>query len=284
MRGFLELQEAIYRAHRLIRSGSDEIRGLSADEREAYELRVKVTPGSSTAAVDLQEILTRLGVEAVSKMGPVETTISLISIALLIAGSLSWKQWLDYKLKAKQAELAVEEKSKALDAQKELMGTFGQISKDQVKLLETAIHRNAGLRKFKVRADNVREEFIKQLPAGADVVDIGGGKVNAEAGREITRNTRKSATTEIESVECYVLKLDKTGAEGTRVRLRYADTDFEITAGFRDRALSSQIIDALDKAFWDNKVALCEIEFRRVGERLVDATVMGVVVSRDAAE
>ena len=67
MEAFIDLQKTIYRSHTFLSADTGNLRTLTNAEREQFEFRVEVKPGSSGYEVDLTEIAKSLGADIIAK-------------------------------------------------------------------------------------------------------------------------------------------------------------------------------------------------------------------------
>jgi hypothetical protein len=121
MEAFIELQTALYHVHSLLTTDSGDLRGLSKAEKETLEFRVRVSGGSSEYLAELSKPLETIGASVVSRMTPQDTFISVLVVALLIAGVISLKAWLKYKAQQRSEEVHKGEVKGLLDSQSRLM-------------------------------------------------------------------------------------------------------------------------------------------------------------------
>lgn len=82
MKGWVELQQSVYRAYSLSQGGKGNGRALTEREKEDLELIVEVKSGSSDQAVDIQAILEKFATAMADKMEPNHIVIVLIVLTL----------------------------------------------------------------------------------------------------------------------------------------------------------------------------------------------------------
>jgi hypothetical protein len=115
MEAFLELQRTIYRAHTFLASDTGDLRTLSRDEKELFEFRVQVEPGSSDYKIDLTDIIKSLGSEVINKMDSTHIVVLVLGVALIIGGVVAWKAWLKAKTEQRKTELTDNLQKQMLD-------------------------------------------------------------------------------------------------------------------------------------------------------------------------
>lgn len=79
-------------------------RRLTDDEREMLEIRAKVSDGSSGVEIDLSEIVKALATNLVDKMDPITLTITILGLAIIIAGRSSFVEYLSSRRKERLAQ------------------------------------------------------------------------------------------------------------------------------------------------------------------------------------
>lgn len=119
------------------------------------------------------------------------------------------------------------------------------------------------------------EAFIKHFPADATDLNVGDLKITPEQGREPVGTPEGHPIDYMDGHTCRVIRLDRTNLLGVRVQLRIVGTNEEITAGFRDRFLSKDLIAKLEKAFWGDLPAQCIIQYIHTGARTTAMKLVG---------
>jgi hypothetical protein len=74
MEAFIELQKTIYRSHTFLTADTGNLRTLSRYERDRFEFRVQVKPGSSDYNIDLTEIAKSIAADVVGHMTGTQVT------------------------------------------------------------------------------------------------------------------------------------------------------------------------------------------------------------------
>lgn len=279
MAAFLELQKTIYRTHSLLSSGTSNLRTLSRIEREELEFTVKVKKGSSGYSIDLNEIISKLGNEVVSKMSGTELVITVIALALILGGHQAYRAYLNQKTEQKKIE------SEDSGTKQLLENHQAQLAHDtkRYEMLTSALVSKPILREIEAETNRSRDEILKA------VAEEGGGQVMGvdlpkDFANEISSTTRRQSKDVNLAGKYRIAKVDTTIADGFRVTLEDTETGEEITASLLDAMVSSAHRTALQKAEWSKVPVFVEMKARRLRGRIIDAVVIGVreVTAADA--
>lgn len=290
MAAFIELQEAVYRAHKLINFDTANLRTLSKSERETYEFRVKVNPGSSGYLADLGGVLTKIGTEAVSKMTPEGIVMVALGTALIVGGTISWKAWLKSRADIRKAEIEAEVvQGKAQLDQAERLRFFDVIDSQTastergLSLLAQAISRNPVLGDIEAATEPARLRLVRAI-SDEKGGTVGGVKLDADTAAEVTHAKRSESVEETISGNFRVAKVDTTVPDGFRVTLSRDGYD-DVVASVLDVMKSEQQRALLRDAEWSKKPIFVEVTARRLRSRIVDAIIEDVrpIENNDAA-
>jgi hypothetical protein len=251
MEAFIELQKTIYRSHTFLASDTGNLRTLSKAERDRFEFRVEVKPGSSDYKVDLTEIAKSLGADIVGKMDDNQVSITLLGISLIVASVVAFKYWL--KAKTKQREL----ESDDADKKQWLQNYQEQLQHDtkRIELLTRAIDIQPVLGEIEASAESARSSIVKA------VGEQNGGRVLGvdlapELAAEISTSKRQQSTEVRLAGQYRVARVDTTAPDGFRVTLADSKTGEEITASLIDAIISAEHKIAIQEAEWSKGVIL----------------------------
>ena len=220
MQGWVDLQRSVYRAYSMAISGDPDGKKLSDAEKDKLELIVEVKSGSSDQTVDIQEIITRLGLALVDKMEPVHVLIGITIGALTFGGATVTKAWLNSKKEVKLAEIESLKSAATVKAQVAALQTIAEVAgvdRERVKLLEAAKEIVPVAANIEAEASKGREALVHHLAKQDSVVN--GVPVAAEAAQSITRKTRIEASDARLDGLYKIRKVDTTVATGFRVHL-----------------------------------------------------------------
>lgn len=118
LRTLWELQADLYRLAAFALHGSTDIRVLSQEERQQFELKVKVEKGSFVSNIETSDFWSALFVNAVGKMSGVEIGLTIGGCALIICGKLIWDRY-NQRLEILAKENTQQKQTEALVKQNE---------------------------------------------------------------------------------------------------------------------------------------------------------------------
>jgi hypothetical protein len=170
MGAFLEIQSSIYRSHAILSSGTSNLRSLNRIDKERFEFRVRVEKGSSLYLVDLQHIAERLGNDIIAKMTGTELVITVVTLAIIVAGTAVWTRLIDQRTDQRRID-SDDEKVRAL------MDTFKEHLEHDTRryeMLTNALTAKPILKKIDAANEPSREAVLDALwPApGLDDTDL----------------------------------------------------------------------------------------------------------------
>jgi hypothetical protein len=204
-------------------------------------------------------------------MDGTELVITVLGLALIIAGVVSFRAWLNQKTEQRKIESDDE------DTKLWLENYQAQLEHDTRRFdaLVAAMHRQPVLGEVDAAVDVARTKIVKA------VGEEHGGKVLGvhlapEFASEITTQKRQQST-EIRLVGVYrVAKVDTTVPDGFRVTLTDEKTGDEISASLIDALISAEHRDIIQKAEWKKQPIFVEMHARRLRHRIVDAVIVSV--------
>lgn len=279
MAAFIELQKAIHRSYQLVSSNTDDLRALSATERERLEIRVKVEKGSSEYDIDLTQIVERIGSEAIGKMDATTIGLTVLGVALIIGGALAWKAWLNHKAEIRKAELASVEKHDLIGFQTAMIAS----GTENMRLLADAMQRQPLLGDVEAAAEPARQQLLKSI------ADEGGGRayeteLTAGQAREIASQKRQQSESIRLAGNYRVQKVDTSAPDGFRVTLRDDSTGQELSASMQDALISEQHKKAIQEAEWRKQPVYVELSAKKLRNRIVDAIVLSASAAKEGRE
>lgn len=170
----LDAQKDISRAYARIQYGSDNLRRLSAEERDSLELVIKIKEGSTEMETPLSKQLNQLAEAAIKKMDSKHIAITILGIAL------TW---------------GADDVSKAYIASRQIEVTGQtqiQISAQEtarMKVFAEAMTKQPDLAKAKTDFESTQNNFLKTLKPG-DKISSKGVHLHSDEAREITQSDR----------------------------------------------------------------------------------------------
>ncbi|WP_339774984.1 hypothetical protein [uncultured Methylophaga sp.] len=244
----LELQSEIHRVYLRAKYGDDNLRRLSDEERYALELVVEVNDGCTEFIAEIGKVFN----EAIknSNMTGEETALTLISIAVVIAGTYSWKLWLSHQEKLHDKKSTV------------------QVSQEETKRLEIV---TAALNKSKDASaafegiSDFKTHLTKKLKPN-DVIKVDGEDViSGSYAEEITKPPKQESETLRISGQFTITTITFPTSFGDAYKLyvRRVDDDMNLVVEASHENITDRQIEVISKAGFGVKVVDLEINAQK---------------------
>ncbi|WP_420478271.1 hypothetical protein [Brevundimonas sp. FT23028] len=290
MAAFIEMQDAVYRTHKLINADTGNLRTLSKAEREAYEFRVRVRSGSSGYAINLGETLTKLATEAIGRMTPEQLVITVLGSAAILGAGYAWGAWLKTRAEVRKAEIEADaDTTKAGLDQVERMRFYEVIERQtaaderKMTILAQALQRQPVLGDIEVAADQAKQKVVRAVAEEDGGGSVNGIELDASTAGELT-STRRQESVEVSITDNFrVAKVDTTVPDGFRVTLT-RETGEDVVASVLDILKSANQRALLKDAEWNKTAVTVDLTARRLRSRIVDAVIVDVRPVQDNDE
>ncbi|MCU8221219.1 hypothetical protein M2H05_22500, partial [Vibrio vulnificus] len=248
MKGFLELQSAIYRSYAIARYNTPKATKLSQYERDLLTIKIKVEQGSSLFGIDFQEILENLAGELVGKMDAKTIVITVLGFAALYFADSSYKNYLDSRVQTRVQEVQSEEKKAMFEHMK-----FAQEQEtERAKIMASLVASQPRLQTISNFSDDAKAELIKRGGNG-DLLEVQGIEIDGESATELMKNARKKSNAILLDGQYRILFVDSSNPESFKVKLRSIDSKDEFMAVVEDTTLDHKFLLALQKGEWSRK-------------------------------
>lgn len=252
MKGFIDLQTAIYRSYAQIKYDNSSALRLSKSEKDALELEVRVIKGSSGFEPNIQEILENLLKLLANKMTSRHVFILALSTILLFGGYEAYNLYLDNQKDIRLAEIALE---KDAHEKQERLATIALVSNKPVNETEAILNRAAMVTP---EVNNIREEaktashsLIKSAQA-ANSIDFNNGKIklSGEAAKELSRTSpTKWTDVRIDGVY-HIINVDSSHSAKRKIRIRNVETQQETLAILENDTTDEKYLNIIQEAEW----------------------------------
>ena len=186
MKGFLELQQAIYRSYTLSKYNSPNIRLLKKEEREELEIEIRVSDGSSNYEINLQELFLKLIEMVGAKMDPVHVVTMVVSIAVLFFGNSAIRSYLENRKEIREKELKSEEQRAQIEA---LKFTSEEETK-RAKIIADIVKKEPQIENIEKTAHDAQTSLIKSM-SSSDEAELQGISIDPEVAHILVTNARK---------------------------------------------------------------------------------------------
>lgn len=252
MKGFIDLQNAIYRSYAQIKYNEPSILKLSKQEKDELELEVRVIDGSSGFEVDIQALFEKLIKLLVGKMTSKHIFILVLSTILLYGGYETYSNYLENQKEIRLAEIALE---KDVSTKQERLATVALLSdrseNDTKNVLARAAEFSPQVNNIKEEANNASHSLIKSAQA-ADSIDFDNGqiKLSGEAAKELTRTPPSQwVNVRIDGIY-HVVNVDSSHSAKRKIRIRNIETKQEILAILENDTLDQKNLNLIQEAEW----------------------------------
>ena len=217
-RGIWDLQEALYKAAAFALTGSDDIRRLSAPQRQQLELVFVVKDGSTDLLANLQGFFTALG-EGFKTMDDRTKAKTLIAIAAIVTGYL----WGDSLL-----EGYFTQQGRLLDAQARQALSDGENAR--LKIVRDMIAEQRTVARF----DEAMDAGARAIARGAQDASslrIGPQQIDSAQIQYVNQRAARVPSTSVTVTESFaVFQADTHSHESTRYMLGRPDgSEFAVT-------------------------------------------------------
>lgn len=217
-RGIWDLQEALYKAAAFALTGSDDIRRLSAPQRQQLELVFVVKDGSTDLLASLQGFFTALG-EGFKTMDDRTKAKTLIAIAAIVTGYL----WGDSLL-----EGYFTQQGRLLDAQTRQALDEGE--NERLKIVRDMIAEQRTVARF----DEAMDAGARAIARGAQDASslrIGPQQIDSAQIQYVNQRAARVPSTSVTVTESFaVFQADTHSHESTRYMLGRPDgSEFAVT-------------------------------------------------------
>jgi len=272
MRGLLELQEAILRTRFLAIESSNDLRGLSQEERDAYEFEVVVSPGSSILEVDITEIAKHFIGEMVDTMPPEYVLIVGLAAILAWVGGSSWRAWLESRKDERLAQIEAGREQSLLDAQR--FATETDLKRWEI--FAQAQQKIPAIAEIERAVEKGRLGLLKAA-ARTDGSKIAGRLVSPEVAQQLSQTPLSDEETETLTDTFDVLAVDSSVREGFRIRLQRRTDGAKFYASVGDALLSERDIGILQQAEWKKIGVVVQVALARRNDSIVRARIEHVI-------
>lgn len=271
MKSFLELQALIYRSYAIAQYDTDDTRRLSAEEKDALEIQVKVEEGSSIFEVDFQAVLEKFAEKAAETMPPELVVITVVGLGVLWAGKASYSAYLNYRKEVRLAEVKSEE-------QRNMLAVFEHSSKEETKrveLLTRLMIREPTLQAVARETHDTQTEMLKGF-ATAEEATVSGITTPAEVTQELLVNARRKAVERRLDGFYRVIRVDSSNPEAFKVKIRRHRSAAEFEALVEDTTLDAEKKEVLQYAEWERTTVYLNINAKVLDETIKNAVILGV--------
>ncbi len=276
MKGFIDLQSAIYRSYAQIKYDDTSILRLTKIEKDELELEVKVIDGSSGFGFDWQEVLSKIVENTVGKMNSKQAFISVLVLILSFAGYSTTKEYLTAQKETRLAEIANEKDS---NEKQERLATIALLTnndgEDTSAILEKAAKVVPSTTAITEEAKYANHSLIKSAQA-AEIIEFNDGevKLSGDAARELTKTSpSKWADVRVDGIY-HVINVDSSHSAKRKIRIRNIETQEEMLAVLENDTLDQKYLDIIQDAEWGYVPVELRIRAKELNGRYKEAEIL----------
>lgn len=276
MKGFIDLQNAIYRSYAQIKYNEASILKLSKHEKDVLELEVKVVDGSAGFELNIQELFEKLLELLVGKMTSKHIFILVLSTILLYGGYEVHNNYLENQKEIRLAEIALE---KDVSAKQERLATVALLSDrsaDETKeVLARAAQVAPQVKTIKEEAKNASHSLIKSAQAAESIdFDDGNIRLSGEAAKELTK-TPPNKWTDVRIDGIYhVVNVDSSHSAKRKIRIRNIETQQEILAILENDTLDQKNLNLIQEAEWGYNPVFLKVRAKELNTMYKEAQIL----------
>lgn len=273
MKGFLELQKAIYRSYSEVKYKTPTARHLTKDERDALEIEVTVEDGSSDYGLDLQGFAEKLLHAGIDKMDGTQVVVVVLGALLILTGGVVFKHYLSERRQEREAQLSSQEKISQVQAIQEM----SQQETERTRLLTELVQKIPALDNINRSAYDAKTELIKSART-ADIASFQGVELTGGQADLLTQNARRKSTgVRLDGI--YRLQVvDFRPASKFRVKIVEIGSMEQLWAEVDESSISEPSMKKkLQRAEWERKAVELKIEAKDKDGEITNAKIIGVV-------
>lgn len=222
-RGLWEFQEALYKAAAFAIYRVDDIRRLTADQREAFELVFDVSEGCTGLSASLEKFLEKL-TEGLSNMSDTHKAITIVAVAVLMVSG--WTA-------ANIAESSAATKQEQIKAELQIATEAEKTRQFEVFAKVTASSQT--VQRFSKATEEGARAIVRGAP-DASSIEVGRAKFTSAEIQEINQRAPKvKSTAEVVQEEFRIFGTESRHEGATRYVLSRQDsTEFSVTINHDD--------------------------------------------------
>lgn len=278
MEAFLNTQNSVYRLVALIKYGAADIRHLTQDDLEEFQVKVKVAEGSSDMVGKVSDAVSKMAELAVDKMTPEQLMITLLGFGVLISTTVGFKAYLNYKQKKRVAELRNEERKAELEAMQ--YATHEQAETARIAIEAMSKVGDIGTRAVSAAA-SVNAGMLKAASQTLES-DIDGTHLHRVEARDLRTSARRPVTKMIVEREMRVVDINTSDPIQTTVIVEDGDGD-QHRLVFADRLVEERDVQKLHESLRTRAPVWLRLDVKDVGGELRINEILRVVDAPDVA-
>lgn len=222
-RGIWEYQESIYKAASQVLYGVDDIRKLTTDQRDAFNLNFKVSEGSIDFTAVLEKFIEKIG-EGFNAMDDKNKVITIVLLAVVLSVGYGSTRVLEANEETKREEIKAQ-----LQISQEAEKTR------QFEVFAKALNDNTAAMRFSQATEDGTRALMKSAP-DASKISIGRVSFSSQEINEVNQRAKKvKPTADIVQEDFMVFSAETRHGSSTKYTLsRAGGEEFPITVNHDD--------------------------------------------------
>lgn len=273
MEAFLTSQTALYRLVAELKYGDGDVRHLTPDDLDAFQIKVQVTAGSSNYKEELAKTLGQIGLKAVESLSPNQKVSLIVGLALLLSGSYGVPAYLEHRKTVRLAELQSTERQQYVSALQFASASQAQTVQAVVGLLQN--QGGVSARAVQTAAD-VNAAKLKAATSVPEV-EINGTHITQGEAKELRANTRRRSTRLIVEREMRVIEINTSAETNTIVAVEEVGTGKQYRVSFADLLIQDRDLQKLFESLQKRENIWLRLDVKEVGSEIKSVEILGVV-------
>ncbi|WOD18665.1 hypothetical protein [Paraburkholderia kirstenboschensis] len=263
-RGLWEFQEAIYNAVAFSLYGVEDIRRLTAEQKDDFKIVFELQNGSLDIAAMLTTFFEKFA-EGISKMDSKHKAITVATVALIIASAYGAVQVVEANADVKKAEVEAHLK---IDQEHERT--------EQFRVITQAIAGNKVAAQFSKATEEGARSIVKRAQ-GATEVRVGAVTFDKDEIDEVNqRAAKEKASAQILTDEFVVVRVETRDSNMTKLILASAKTG-EFSAIMQDEEFDADQINKLWSAIRNREKIQLEVNATYIRSNIRSAQIVKVL-------
>ncbi|MDY6551417.1 hypothetical protein [Acinetobacter faecalis] len=275
MKGFLEMQTAIYKSYSLIRYNDVIPNKLTQEDRDDLELEIKVFNGSSGFNIDWDMLFNALIDKTVGRMTGQQVFISVLFLIATIGGHSFYQSYIENQTELRRGELEQKVKQQESEERLETIKILNEANQRTIDVLEKAVVAEPKNKIIKSDAKEATTQLIKSVRS-ADTVEFQNAvEFSGPAAREIT--TSSKSTWEVKRIdgEYIILYVDSSNAAKRKIRIKNIETGHVIVATLENDSLDQKILNIIKNAEWGYTKVFLKVKTQSSNNKYKDSIIIG---------
>ncbi len=256
----LDAQREIHRLYCQLAYGQQNLRKLTNEDRDRLELNIRVEKGSSDYSTNLSDVLNEAIKSAVSNMDSVHILIASLSVGLMWASNVAWKNWLQKKERDKEVESRIR---------------MSELEKEKLEILSKSQREIHYIKDLSKGVDDFRNDSLHKMKPN-DTFSVPDSEIDVDGryAAEITHKPREKSVEKRIDGEFTILSVISGDTKGFRLKVKRVLDDTSIHVTIPPGTLSSEQKNILKDNEWAKKPVLLEINAKELRGQITSATLV----------